>query len=221
SWASDGGDPSVLRLGYFLNVTHVVPIVGLQERFFAEALPGVRIEGKIFKSGPELISAMLSGGIDAAYVGPGPVIVAASRAPRQFRILAGAYDAGALLVARRDSSIRSVRDLDGQRVALPALHNTQDLNLRILIEKQGLRTTLDGGSVNMIQIRNADLANALRTVSSPPPSPRSRGRRAWCRAAWPASWSRRTECSRTGRRRRPCSRSGVRSPETVRRSCAD
>lgn len=154
-------DPGRLRLGYFVNLTHAVPIVGLEEGVYARHLPEVEIDPREFVSGPEAITSLLAGSLDATYAGPGPVITAASRAPGRIRIVAGAGDAGAILVARRGSGVRGVADLADSTVAIPAFGNTQDLTLRLLMDRAGLRTTAAGGDVNLIKVRNADLATAF------------------------------------------------------------
>lgn len=157
----DSGDDN-LRLGYFLNLTHAVPIVGLDQGLYARALPGVSISTREFLAGPEAVTAMLAGSLDASYLGAGPVITAASRAPGRLRIVAGANDAGAILVARSGSGVGSVADLDGRSVAFPGYGNTQDLALRLVLEQAGLRASDEGGSVRLVKIRNADIATGLQ-----------------------------------------------------------
>ena len=159
---SGGGGEGELRLGYFLNLTHAVPIVGLEEGVYARALPGVSIETREFLAGPEAVTAMLAGSLDASYLGTGPVISAASRAPGRLRIVAGANDAGAILVARAGSGIDSVTELRGRSVAFPGYGNTQDLALRIVLRQSGLVPTDEGGDVRLVKIRNADIATALQ-----------------------------------------------------------
>ncbi len=157
-----GSGADGLRLGYFLNLTHAVPIVGLDQGIYAAELPGVTISTREFLAGPEAVTAMLAGSIDASYLGSGPVITAASRAPGRLRIVAGANDAGAILVARAGSGIDSVSDLDGKSVSFPGYGNTQDLALRLVLEEAGLTPTDRGGSVRLVKIRNADVATGLQ-----------------------------------------------------------
>ena len=159
---SGGGDPDELRLGYFLNMTHAVPVVGLEQGLYADELPGVAISEREFLAGPEAVTAMLAGSLDASYLGSGPVITAVSRAPGRLRIVAGANDAGAILVARAGSGIRTVADLDGRTVAFPGYGNTQDLALRRVLEEAGLAPTERGGTVRLAKIRNADVATGLQ-----------------------------------------------------------
>ena len=158
----DGAGGDGLRLGYFLNLTHAVPIVGLEEGVYARALPGVDIQTREFLAGPDAVTAMLAGSLDASYLGAGPVITAASRAPGRLVIVAGANDAGAILVARAGSGIRSVRDLDGRSVSFPGYGNTQDLALRLVLKEAGLEPTDQGGTVRLVAIRNADVATGLQ-----------------------------------------------------------
>jgi NitT/TauT family transport system substrate-binding protein len=158
------GDPGEgrLRLGYFLNVTHAAPVVGLERGVYARHLPGIELETREFLAGPEAVTAMLAGSLDASYLGSGPVIAAASRAPDQLRIVAGANDAGAILIARAGAGIRSVADLDGRSVAFPGYGNTQDLALRLVLREAGLESTDRGGTVRLVKIRNADVATSLQ-----------------------------------------------------------
>lgn len=158
----DGAGGGGLRLGYFLNLTHAVPIIGLDQGVYESALPGVDISTREFLAGPEAVTAMLAGSLDASYLGAGPVITAASRAPGRLRIVAGANDAGAILVARAGSGIDSVADLDGKSVAFPGYGNTQDLALRLVLEQAGLTPTDRGGTVRLVKIRNADIATGLQ-----------------------------------------------------------
>ena len=158
----DGAGGDGLRLGYFLNLTHAVPIVGLKEGVYARALPGADIQTREFLAGPDAVTAMLAGSLDASYLGAGPVITAASRAPGRLLIVAGANDAGAILVARAGSGIHSVRDLDGRSVSFPGYGNTQDLALRLVLKQAGLEPTDQGGTVRLVAIRNADVATGLQ-----------------------------------------------------------
>src|SRR6266542_5529222 len=73
SSAGQGGNVT-LRLGYFPNITHAQPIVGLARGTFAQELgPNVKLDmSKTFNAGPSAMEALLAGAIDATYVGPGP-----------------------------------------------------------------------------------------------------------------------------------------------------
>lgn len=156
-----GGDDGKLRIGYFPNITHGPAILAKEEGILARRLPGENVEWVRFLSGPEAITALLSGSLDATYTGPGPVITAASRAPGEIRVIAGAAEAGAVLVGRTGSGMRSAADLGDRRVAIPTFGNTQDLTLRDAITSAGLRPSTQGGTVRILPVENQELQAAL------------------------------------------------------------
>lgn len=151
---------STVRLGYFPNLTHAPALVGLERGTFQKALGKTRLDARTFVSGTTLSEAFAAGQIDIAYIGPGPAISAASRGV-PVQILAGAAEAGAVLVARKDSGVRSARDLAGKVVAVPSLGNTQDISLRHLLGENGLKDKAAGGSVTVVPIPPADVVAAF------------------------------------------------------------
>ena len=155
------GPADVVRVGLLLNVTHGPGLIAL-EREFADGLAGSPVEEQVFATGPEEVSALLSGSLDAGYLGPGPYVLAESRAPGRLRLLAGVTTGGQSLVARPGSGIRTVADLEGRRVAVPAHGNTQDLTLRLLLDRAGLRAEDQGGGVDVVPVKNAALPEAFR-----------------------------------------------------------
>ncbi len=156
-----GGRADVVRVGLFLNITHGPALISLQ-REFAEGLAGLPVEEQLFASGPEEVSALLSGSLDAGYMGPAPYLLAESRAPGRLRLLGGAVTGGQSMVARPGSGIRDVADLAGRRVAVPAHGNTQDLTLRLLLDRAGLRADDQGGDVEVVPVKNSALPEAVR-----------------------------------------------------------
>lgn len=157
---SAGAQTNTVRLGYFPNLTHAPALVGLERGTFQQALGSVKLDAKSFVSGTTLSEAFAAGQIDIAYIGPGPAISAASRGmPVQF--LAGAAEAGAVLVARKDSGIKSAKDLAGKIVAVPSLGNTQDISLRHVLIENGLKSKADGGTVTIVPIPPADIVAAF------------------------------------------------------------
>ncbi|GAA5511934.1 taurine-binding periplasmic protein [Deinococcus carri] len=151
---------ATVRLGYFPNLTHAPALVGLERGTFQKALGNVKLDARSFVSGTTLMEAFAAGQLDLAYVGPGPAINAATRG-MPLQMVAGASEAGAVLVARRDSPIKTYKDLAGKRVAVPSLGNTQDISLRHLLGEQGLKAQTDGGNVNVTPIPPADVPAAF------------------------------------------------------------
>lgn len=154
------GAAESVRLGLLLNVTHGPGMIALQ-REFARGLARLPVHEQIFASGPEEVSALLGGSLDAGYIGPGPYVMAESRAPGRLRLLSGVVTGGQALVARPGSGIGSVADLRDRSVAVPAHGNTQDLTLRLLLTDVGLAGDDQGGAVTIIPVKNAALGPAL------------------------------------------------------------
>jgi NitT/TauT family transport system substrate-binding protein len=156
-----GGEPA-LRLGYFPNITHAAALVGVSEGIFARHLGATRLETFTFNAGPAAIEALLSGSLDASYVGPNPAINAFVKSRGEaVRIVAGATSGGAFLVVRPE--ISSAADLRGQSVASPQLGGTQDVALRTWLAAQGLKTdTSSGGDVSVVPQENAQTLERFR-----------------------------------------------------------
>jgi NitT/TauT family transport system substrate-binding protein len=159
SSASTSG-PVTVRLGYFPNVTHAAALVGVQEGIFARALGTDKLDAsKTFNAGPAEATALISGAIDVAFIGPSPSINAFDKTNGAVQIIAGAASGGAGLVVK--PSITSVAELKGKTVATPQLGNTQDVALRAFLKSQGLRTDLQGGGD--VSIRPQDNSQTLLT----------------------------------------------------------
>jgi len=119
-----------LRLGFFPNLTHATALVGIKKGFFQDALGSTSLETSTFNSGSTTIEALLSGSIDATYIGPNPTLTAYARSHGQaVRVIAGATSGGAALVVRPGATLKTL--------ASPGLGNTQDVALRWWLKTNG------------------------------------------------------------------------------------
>ncbi len=146
SASSGGGEGTEVRLGYFPNLTHGTPLVGLAEGFYEDALAedDATLVAQDFNSGTDTIEALLGGGLDATYIGPSPTVTAFAQSGGEgVRVIAGATSGGAALVVQPE--IGSIEDLGGQVVATPSVGNTQDIAARAYFQDQGFETDTDGG----------------------------------------------------------------------------
>ena len=123
----------------------------------------MRLETFFFNAGPPEMEALLSGALDAAYVGPSPAINSFTRSNGQaLRVVAGAADGGAFFVVK--PSIGSAADLKGKKVASPNLGGTQDVALRYWLKSKGLSTTPEGGGdVSIVPQENAQTLETFRS----------------------------------------------------------
>jgi NitT/TauT family transport system substrate-binding protein len=154
-----GGAAGTLRLGYFPNVTHAVPVVGVAKGVYAKHLGSTKLETQTFNAGPAEVEALLAGNLDAGYIGPNPAINAYVKSKgKAIRIIAGATSGGASLVVR--PGIDSAAALKGKRIASPQLGNTQDVALRSYLKANGL-TPSSQGVEGDVQVEPTDNATTL------------------------------------------------------------
>lgn len=156
------GGQTEVHVGYFPNVTHPQALVMKSEGNLEKALEGkASVEWISFNAGPAEVEALFAGDIDIGYIGPVPAINANVKSKGDVRIIAGATEAGAILVRRQGTDISSVKDLEGKKVAVPQFGNTQHLSLLHLLSENGLKPTTEDGTVEVVAVANADVANMM------------------------------------------------------------
>ncbi|MDB4945441.1 MAG: hypothetical protein JWP97_4975 [Labilithrix sp.] len=160
-------DHGVVRVGVMANLTHAPLLAGLGSGRIAELLAPVRVESRVFRSGPRVTEAILGDAIDVGTTGPAPVIVHHARhssgGDTGLRVLAGCSSGGASFVVTRSSGIRGPADLHGKRLAVTQIGTTQDLTLRSYLAEHGLRDATAGGDVHVNAITGAVVLAQMST----------------------------------------------------------
>ena len=148
-----------IRVAYFPNIGHAIPIVGMEKGFFESNVGNnTKIETRVFDSGPQAIESLFANSIDLAYVGPGPAINGFLNSENHnVKILAGAASGGASFIVHPESKINFASDFVGKKIAAPQIGNTQDVSLRHYLSEHGLKTADKGGSVIVYNIPNPDI----------------------------------------------------------------
>jgi NitT/TauT family transport system substrate-binding protein len=161
-WAS-AEEKIVARFGHFPNITHAQGVIAHAlsrqgKGWFEERLgPKVEIQWFTYNAGPSAMEAMFAGSLDLTYVGQGPALNAHFKSNGQeVRVIAGAANAGAALVVKSDSSIKTAADFRGKKIATPQLGNTQDISCRAWLKAQGFKVTQTGGDVMVLPTNNPD-----------------------------------------------------------------
>lgn len=154
--------PVTVRLGHFPNVTHATATVGVEKGIFAASLGADKLEVKTFNAGPAAVEALLSGGLDATYIGPNPAINAFVKSDgKAVRIISGATSGGAALVVKPD--VADAAALRAKMVASPQLGGTQDVALRQWLAGKDLKTTPQGGGdVSVVPQENAQTLETFK-----------------------------------------------------------
>jgi NitT/TauT family transport system substrate-binding protein len=156
-------EQKTLRIGYFPNINHAQAVIGLGRGDFQKALgDNVEVTTQIFSAGPSAIEALFANQIDVAYIGPNPAINGYVQSNGEaLRIISGAASGGAVFVVRNDSGINSAQDLANKKFASPQLGNTQDVALRKYLLDNGYKTEENGGNVEVIPAKNADIVSLM------------------------------------------------------------
>jgi NitT/TauT family transport system substrate-binding protein len=157
--SSNSSDENKIRIAYFPNIGHAIPIVGIEKGFFETSIGNAtEIETRVFDSGPQAIESLFANSIDLAYVGPGPAINGFLNSENNnVKILAGAASGGASFIVHPLSEINSASDFAGKKIAAPQIGNTQDVSLRHYLSENGLTAAEKGGSVIVYNIPNPDI----------------------------------------------------------------
>lgn len=160
--SSDG--KVILNLGYYPNLTHAVALVGVGRGTFKQKLgSGVLLQTKTFNAGPAEIQALLAGSIDIAFVGPSPAISGYTQShDSALKVIAGASSAGVEFVVQANAKINGPADLANKKIADPQKGGTQDVALRYYLRQQGLKSTDEGGNVQIISTDNASILNLFK-----------------------------------------------------------
>ena len=137
----------------------------MEKGFFQDALGANKLSTATFNAGPAAVEALLSGAIDATYIGPNPAINAYVKSKGEaLRIVSGATSGGALFVTGED--VGTVNELKGRKIATPQLGNTQDVALRYWLKQQGLQTDPNGGGdVSILPQENGQTLDAFKSGS--------------------------------------------------------
>ena len=158
-----GGSPVTVRLGFLSNITHAPALIAMKEVFFTKALGSAgTLKATAFSAGTEETTAILSGQLDAAYVGPNPAITAWQKSS-DIQIISGVATGGASIVVKK--GITSPAQLKGKSLATPSLGNTQDVALRYWLKQHGVTTNTTGGGDAFIKPTKPNSAAVLQFKS--------------------------------------------------------
>jgi NitT/TauT family transport system substrate-binding protein len=151
-----------VRIGILKNVTHAPGFIALQNGYFQDRFgKNTNIEVLGFDNGSDFSTAIATDQIDIGFVGPGPAINQFLKS-KNFRIISGSNNGGAVLVARKDAGINTVKDLVGKTVAIPVKGSTNEISLRLLLQQEGIKVSTDTTGVQIVTRKPADTLVAMR-----------------------------------------------------------
>src|SRR5437867_4539262 len=164
-WASfvAAEEKTMIRFGHFPNITHAQGVIahalsrqgkGWFEKYLG---PNVEIQWFTYNAGPSAMEAIFARSLDVTYVGPGPALNAYLKSnDEEIPVISGAANAGAALVIKAHSPIKTPADFRGKKIATPQLGNTQDISCRAWLRAHEFNVTQTGGDVTVIPTANPD-----------------------------------------------------------------
>jgi NitT/TauT family transport system substrate-binding protein len=146
--ASEATRPDNITIAYQFGVGYAPLMIIKQQRLLEKAYPGLRVEWKQLASGTPITDGIIKGDIQIGAMGTGPFLVGWARGIN-WRVIAPLDEADLWLMAR-DSSIRTVADLRGKRIATPTATSIQAVALRKMAQvKLGNPRALDSSLISM------------------------------------------------------------------------
>ncbi|MFE7591162.1 aliphatic sulfonate ABC transporter substrate-binding protein [Kitasatospora sp. NPDC057512] len=156
-----------VKIGYFANLTHGTPLVGLQEGILQKELGATQVKTQVFNAGPAEIEALNAGSIDIGWIGPSPAINGYTKSDgKSLKIIGGSASGGVKLVANPEK-IASLDDLKGKKIATPQLGNTQDVALLNYLAGKGYKVdaATGAGDVSVVRTDNKVTPDAYKSGS--------------------------------------------------------
>jgi len=156
-----------VKIGYFANLTHGTPLVGLKEGLIQKELGATQIKTQVFNAGPAEIEALNAGSIDIGWIGPSPAINGFTKSNGQsLKIIGGSASGGVKLVVNPDK-IKTLDDLKGKKIASPQLGNTQDVALLNYLAEKGYKVDAASGAgdVSVVRTDNKVTPDAYKSGS--------------------------------------------------------
>jgi len=160
--SSDKGPATELRLGFFPNVTHASALIANGKGYFTKELGNTKLTAQQFNAGPEEVAALLSGSLDAGFIGSGPAINAFAKSEsKDVRLISGATSGGAQLVVK--PGVTSPEALKGKTITTPQTGNTQDIAAKKWLAGKGLSIGNGPDQVHVTALDNPQTFDAFRT----------------------------------------------------------
>ena len=159
--AKEEGGVTKVKVGV-LPISNVAPLyLGMKKGFFKEE--GLEVEPAIGQSGNELVTGMVSGSTDFAFLGYVPLMSARSQG-LPVKVVANA-DNGAeteekewtLILTKKGSPIKQPADLADKTIAVNALKGVGEVAIKAALEKRGV----DPNSIKLLEIPFPEMPAAL------------------------------------------------------------
>lgn len=154
------GEPTLVRIAYFPNITHAQAMIGMARGDFQKAAgDDVQVVAQTFNAGPAVIEALYAGHVDIAYVGPTPALNGFIQSGgEEIRVLAGSALNGVSVLGSTKRNITNLKQLENGRIATPQYGNTQDISARYFLGIElGFAISTGRNGMQIIPAANPDI----------------------------------------------------------------
>jgi NitT/TauT family transport system substrate-binding protein len=161
--SAGGGDGKLAKVevGTLPIASAATLYLGREKGFFRDE--GLEVEPQLQQGGAEVAAGVQSGSFDFGYAGVIPIVIArAQRLPVQIVAttddqLKDPSEADVITVARKDTDIRSARDLEGATVGVNVLGGVAEVVIKACVEKDGG----DPSKVKLVEVPFPEMVAAL------------------------------------------------------------
>jgi len=168
----ESGQVKKLTIGYNPTIAQPQVLVGLLKGRYAQQMPGVSVNGRVYDAGPAVLEALRSGVVQIACSGPFPALKAFAK-EGDVVLLCGTATGGTQLMVSKNSPIKKVADLKGKVIGVNQLGSTVEAMVAYQVLKAGLKPEED---VKFVEIKPGEQAEVLKggevhAVAAPAPWP--------------------------------------------------
>lgn len=161
SGGGKGGEPETVKVGT-LPIASAAPLyVGIEKGFFRDE--GLELKPQLQQGGNEVVTGVQGGSFDFGYAGPIPIAIAKAKG-LPVQIVAATDDQGkdalkadVITVARKDTDIKSAKDLEGATVGVNLLGGVAEVVIKASVDNAGG----DPSKVKLVEVPFPEMVAAL------------------------------------------------------------
>jgi len=148
-----------IRIGYIPIADSAQLYVGIEKGFFKEE--GLEIEPISFSGGAKIIEALATGSVDIGFSNVVSLILARASGLKIVAIAGGPVEDEShkehAILLRKDSLIKSPKDLEGKTIAINTRKNIDELFVREYLEKNGV----DSSKIKLVEVPFPNMESVL------------------------------------------------------------
>jgi len=155
-FAFGSSSEGVIRIGHLPSDHDSAMYVAQAQKQYEKQ--GLTVKLTQFNNGGDLMTAIAAGEIDVGYVGITPALSSIEKGV-PVKVVSGAQTEGTGLVAASNSSINSIADLKGKRVATPGAATIQNMLLTYALKE----ANVNSDDVSISSMKVAQMSDALKS----------------------------------------------------------